>query len=127
MPNSLYSAQIRQAVAKFCKENGINVKYYNGVSEDIVRPNEVYLMLNSQHDAGLLSFSRIARKSGLKIGEDVSVISYNDSPINEIILNGLTAVSTDFKQMGELAAEMILSKTMSKVKCDFRLIRRSTF
>ena len=38
------------------------------------------------------------------MGEDVSVISYNDSPINEIILNGLTAVSTDFEQMGELGA-----------------------
>lgn len=127
MPNSLYAAQIRLAVGDFCRKNDIVVRYYNGVSEDIVRPNEVYLMLNSQHDAGLLSFSRIAKKLGLKIGEDISVISYNDSPINEIILNGLTAVSTDFRQMGELAAEMILGKTMSKVKCDFRLIRRSTF
>ena len=84
-------------------------------------------MLNSQHDNGLLTLSRIAAGLGLKIGEDISVISYNDSPINEIILNGLTVVSTDFEQMGAVAAEMILGKTMNKVKCDFRMIRRGTF
>lgn len=127
MPNSLYSVYIKQAVAKFCDDNGISVEFHYGVSEEIVRRNEVYLLLNSQHDAGLLDFSRIAMRRGLKIGEDVGLISYNDYPINEIILNGLTTVSTDFEQMGELAAKMILDRNLSKIKCNFRLIRRSTF
>lgn len=127
MPNSLYSTQIRKAVENFCEENNLVVEFHYEVSEDNVRCNEVYLMINSQHDSGILSFSRIAGKLNLKIGEDVSVISYNDSPLNEIILGGLTAVSADFAQMGELAAQMILDQSLSKVKCDFRLIRRSTF
>lgn len=127
MPNSLYSTQIRKAVENFCEENNLVVEFHYEVSEDNVRRNEVYLMINSQHDSGILSFSRIAGKLCLKIGEDVSVISYNDSPLNEIILGGLTAVSADFAQMGELAAQMILDQSLSKVKCDFRLIRRSTF
>ena len=79
------------------------------------------------YDTGLLTLARVAKEQGLVIGEDISVISYNDAPINEIILDGLTAVSTDFRQMGETAADMILTKNLSKVKCDFRLIRRSTF
>ena len=127
MPNSLYAAQIITGIEDFCAKNSLNVEFHNGVSEEIVRSNEVYLMLNSQHDSGLLRFASIAKDKGLVIGEDVSVISYNDFPINEIILNGLTAVSTDFEQMGALAAKMILDKTLVKVKCDFRLIRRSTF
>ncbi len=127
MPNSLYSHQIRQSIERFSAQTGLAVQFHHGVSEDIVRQNEVYLMLNSQHDAGLLDFSRITKRMGLTIGQDISVISYNDSPINEIILNGLTAVSTDFRQMGEYAAQMILDRNLSKVKCDFRLIRRSTF
>jgi len=127
MPNSLYSHRIRQSIEAFSEQNGLPVQFHHGVSEDIVRQNEVYLMINSQHDAGLLEFSRIASRLSLTIGKDISVISYNDSPINEIILNGLTAVSTDFKQMGELAAQMILDRNLSKIKCDFRLIRRATF
>ena len=47
--------------------------------------------------------------------------------INEIILNGLTTISTDFRQMGVLVARMILEKSLSKVKCDFQMIRRNTF
>jgi DNA-binding transcriptional regulator YhcF (GntR family) len=127
MPNSLYAAQIRQSIEGFCTEHSLSVEFHFGVTEEIIRPNEVYLMLNSQHDDGLISLSRAAAAKGLKIGEDISVISYNDAPINEVILNGLTSVSTDFKQMGEIAAQMILNKTPFKTKCDFRLIRRSTF
>lgn len=103
------------------------MEFHNGVTGDIIRKNEVYLLLNSQHDTGLLTLARVAKEQGLVIGEDISVISYNDAPINEIILDGLTAVSTDFRQMGETAADMILTKNLSKVKCDFRLIRRGTF
>ena len=113
--------------AGFCTEHSLSVEFHFGVTEEIIRPNEVYLMLNSQHDNGLISLSRAATAKGLKIGEDISVISYNDAPINEVILNGLTSVSTDFKQMGEIAAQMILDKAMHKVKCDFRMVRRSTF
>ena len=127
MPNSLYCAEIRKSIDKFCHDNSLPVEYHSGVRTEIIRPNEVYLMLNSQHDNGLLTLSRIAAELGLKIGEDISVISYNDSPINEIILNGLTSVSTDFRQMGETAAQMILDQSLSKVKCDFRMIRRGTF
>lgn len=127
MPNSLYSAQIRQSIEGFCTEHSLSVEFHFDVTEEIIRPNEVYLMLNSQLDDGLISLSRAATAKGLKIGEDISVISYNDAPINEVILNGLTSVSTDFKQMGEIAAQMILNKTLFKTKCDFRLIRRSTF
>lgn len=127
MPNSLYAAKIRQSIEGFCTEHSLSVEFHFGVTEEIIRPNEVYLMLNSQHDDGLISLSRAATAKGLKIGEDISVISYNDAPINEVILNGLTSVSTDFKQMGEIAAQMILNKTPFKTKCDFRMVRRSTF
>ncbi|MFA6334795.1 MAG: substrate-binding domain-containing protein [Bacteroidales bacterium] len=70
---------------------------------------------------------RIAKDKGCKIGKDIGIISYNESPINEIILDGLTVISTDFNQMGQLAAKMIMEKHFRKTKCDFRLIRRSTF
>jgi len=127
MPNSLYGAQISKAVESFCRDNNLSVEFHQEIKEDVIRKHEVYLMINSQLDTGLLSFSRISNSLGYEIGKDVSIISYNDSPINEIILNGLTTVSTDFRQMGELAAQMILDRSMDKKKCDFRIIRRGTF
>ena len=79
MPNSLYASEIKQAIVSFCKDNGLILEIHMGVSENVVRQNEVYLMLNSQHDIGLLSFFQIAKQKGLRIGEDISLISYNDS------------------------------------------------
>ena len=124
---SLYGNEIRKGIDEFCMENSLPVEYHTRITKDMIRANEVYLILSSQLDTGLLQLSRIANELGLVIGKDISLISYNDYPLNEIILNGLTAVSTDFRQMGELAACMIQDKTMSKVRCDFRMVRRSTF
>ena len=61
------------------------------------------------------------------IGRDISIISYNESPISEILLGGLTTVSTDFAQMGHLVGQMILNKSMTKIRCDFNMIRRASF
>ena len=47
--------------------------------------------------------------------------------MNELVLDGLTTVSTDFQEMGRLAAGMILEKSLHKVHCPFRMTRRSTF
>lgn len=87
----------------------------------------LYLLLNGQLGIGLVEMARSATNRGLQIGKDVGVISYNESYLSEIILGGLTTVSTDFEQMGRLAAQMVLSNDFKKIKCDFKLIRRNTF
>ena len=47
--------------------------------------------------------------------------------LNEVVLGGLTTISTDFSEMGRLAARMILDRSLAKIHCPFRLTRRSTF
>lgn len=127
MPTSLYSAQILQGVKEFCSENGVDVEFHYDIVPEIIQKNETYLILNGQLDTELIELIRNAKLMNYKIGKDIGIISYNESPINEIILGGLTVLSTDFGQMGRLAAEMIREKSFKKVKCDFHLIRRSTF
>lgn len=127
LPSSLYYASVGKAVERFCRDNGIAVEFHTAITPEIIREKEVYLILNSQYDLGLIELVRRAREQNYRVGRDISIISYNESPINEIILNGLTTISTDFRQMGMLAARMILEKSLSKIKCDFQMIRRNTF
>ncbi len=127
MPGSMYAPIIQEGIKRFCLQNEIKCQFHNKLSADKIQKQEVFLILNSQLDTELIELVRAAKEKGCKIGEDVGIISYNESPINEIILDGLTVLSTDFKQMGELAAKMILEKSFKKVRCNFRLIRRSTF
>lgn len=65
--------------------------------------------------------------SGCEIGDEVGLICYNDFPLNEFILGGLTSLSTDFVEMGRTAGEMVLSGNLSKVHGPCSLIRRKTF
>jgi DNA-binding transcriptional regulator YhcF (GntR family) len=127
MPGSLYSSLMLPAIKRFCIENEIIHVVQNNIDIDKIQKQETYLILNSQLDKELIGLVKAAKSKGYKIGEDIGIISYNESPVNEIILDGLTVISTDFRQMGELAAQMINDKIMKKVRCDFRLIRRSTF
>jgi DNA-binding LacI/PurR family transcriptional regulator len=60
----------------------------------------------------------------LVVGRDVGVISYNETPLKKIILNGITTISTDFKMMGEQAAQLILSKSKEHIEIPFSLTLR---
>jgi DNA-binding LacI/PurR family transcriptional regulator len=62
----------------------------------------------------------------LKVGKDIGVISYNETPLKKIILNGITTISTDFKMMGEKAAEMALNNTKEHVAIPFKVTSRDS-
>lgn len=126
-PSSLYHKDISESIKRFCRDEKIKVSFYSHVSDSIIRKGEVYLLLNGQLDSDLNQFARDAERKSLVIGKDIFIISYNDAPINELVLGGLTTASADFAQMGDLAARMILNKSMDKIKCDFRVVRRATF
>lgn len=127
LSSSLYHKSIKDGVTRFCKKNRIQVRFYDTVSDEMVRSGEVYLLLNSQLNSQLNQLVHTATDKGYEIGRDISIISYNDAPFNELVLGGLTTVSADFAEMGRIAADMILDNSQKKVKCDFRMIRRKTF
>ena len=77
-------------------------------------------------DTDHFNLLRTAREQGLVFGRDVGLISYNDCPENEFIGDGLACLSTDFAEMGRLAAEMIGRGRMERIHNRFRLIRRGS-
>ena len=127
LENSLYGSRIEASVLRFCKRLGIRCDLITSVTPETISKGVVYLLLNSSLYFGLIELSRSANAKGYMIGRDISIISYNESPISEILLGGLTTVSTDFAQMGHLVGQMILNKSMTKIRCDFNMIRRASF
>ncbi|MBP5522212.1 MAG: GntR family transcriptional regulator [Bacteroidales bacterium] len=126
LPSSLYGECIRRGVERFARERGIPAEFLTSAPETVAQ-GDIFLVLNSQLDAGLVTLAQNIGKAGLQIGSDVKIISYNEYDMNELILGGLTTVSTDFRLMGQLAAEMILSRQPRKIHCTFRMIHRNTF
>jgi DNA-binding LacI/PurR family transcriptional regulator len=54
------------------------------------------------------------------------LISYNETSLKKIILNGITTISTDFQMMGEKAAELILNQSTEHVAIPFYLTLRNS-
>jgi DNA-binding LacI/PurR family transcriptional regulator len=87
----------------------------------VVTPGEAYIVIE---ETDLVSLIKQCKVKGLKIGSEIGIISYNETPLKEILLDGITVISTDHNKMGETAANLILSNSTEKVKNPFVLIRR---
>ncbi|WP_449437433.1 hypothetical protein [Pedobacter steynii] len=59
-------------------------------------------------------------------GKDFGIISYNDTPLKELLSGGITTLSTDFKLMGKTMAELIKTKVITTVENPWRLEVRSS-
>ena len=124
LPASLYGSLIQRKISEFCQENGIEVEFMSCAPEK-VRKGDAFLVLTSQLDPGLISL--VDNAKGMTVGTDYYIISYNDSPIDRVVLNGLTTISTDFNEMGREIARMINAKTLWKKHIDFKMNKRNTF
>ena len=72
----------------------------------------------------LVNLIKQIRDNEYTIGEDIGVLSYNDTPLKDLL--GISVVSTDFNTMGETAAQMILNKEKGEVKNPFNFIDRAS-
>ena len=77
-------------------------------------------------EADLVNLIEKILDQNLELGKDVGVISYNETSIKKIIMKGITTISTDFKMMGEKAAELILNKSTEHIEAKFYLTVRNS-
>jgi DNA-binding transcriptional regulator YhcF (GntR family) len=74
----------------------------------------------------LITLIRKARRQHLTLGQDTGIISYNDTPVKEVLEGGITVVSTDHAFMGHKIAEMILTGKREQIHNPFVLIERGS-
>lgn len=118
-----YPNEILKGFYRFCQEYAFAYKVVHNISEEPVKEGEVYI--NLMEDDLVILIERIISLK-LVIGKEVGIISYNDTPLKKIILNGITTISTDFRKMGAMAAEMILQNSKEHREVPFYLTLRAS-
>ena len=96
-----------QGFETFCKKNKFNYAVLNSLTNIIPKKGEVYLIPD---DRNLILLIKKIKEENLKIGEDIGIISYNETLLKEIVEGGITTISTDFNKMGKTLAQMIMNK-----------------
>jgi DNA-binding transcriptional regulator YhcF (GntR family) len=118
-----YPEEILKGFQIFCQEYAFDYRVVHHLQKEEIHAGEVYV--NLMEDDLVILLDKI-QNTTLKVGKDVGIISYNETPWKKFILEGITTISTDFKKMGEMAANMILHKKREQLEVPFTLtIRRS--
>lgn len=118
---SYFPNEIIKGFNRFCQQYAFSHKIVNDISTEPILEGEVFINLM---EADLVTLIERIISLKLKVGKQVGVISYNETPLKKVILNGITTISTDFSKMGELAAQLILSNSHAHAEVPFHLTLR---
>lgn len=117
-----YPKRILHGFRKFCVKNKLNFEILDEIFEGIIlKKGDLFITIE---ESDLVILINQIRNNEYKLGKDIGVISYNDTPLKELL--GITCISTDFNKMGEMAARMILEKIEGKIKNPFNFIDRDS-
>ena len=123
-PNETYHPkEILNGFQRFVIQNGIRGYVVSDIATHDIQPKDAYITLMEDD---LVTLIKRVKDAGHSVGQDIGIVSYNDSPVKEILLDGITTLSTDFAGMGRRAAEMILNKDISHIENPFALRLRNS-
>ena len=93
-----------EAVERFCREKGLAFSVVKEVKKLEMTLGKAYLVFE---DIDLGSLLKQVRSKKFQLGSDVGILSYNDTPMKEFVMGGISVISTDFVKMGEAAARFV--------------------
>jgi hypothetical protein len=109
---------------RFCEENAIGSQLIERhVYREDIREGEAYLLVSH---IDMIEAVKICRSKKLTIGKDVGLVTFNDAPMLEVIENGITCISVNFREMGLLAARFINHNERLQTYIPTRLIIRGS-
>lgn len=121
--HSYYPVEIIKGFQLFCRQYAFNHYLVNDIRTEEINTGEVFI--NVLEDDLVALLERLTTLD-LKVGKDVGVISYNETPLKKILLKGITTISTDFTAMGATAARLILDHSPQQLENPFNYIKRSS-
>ncbi len=121
----LYPMEIMDGFKRFCFFHNFKNLIVDGVDDnEPLDEGDCHIVLA---ESDLVTIVKKSREQLLRLGQDVGIISYNDTPLKEILADGITTVSTDFQNMGKTIAEQILGvEDRIPIKNPFRMTLRKS-
>lgn len=117
-----YPRRILFGFRKFCVEAKLPFEVIDEVNEGMpLAQNTLYLTLA---ESDLVNLMRAARDQQLTPGKDIGIISYNETPLKDLL--GISTVSTDFDAMGRSVARLVAEGLPERLHNPFVFTDRSS-
>lgn len=108
---------------RFCIENRFKSDLIPSIRDWRIERGDLFI---TAEDKELVELLKLAKKLDLTPGKDIGIISYNDTPMKEILAGGISTLTTDFNSMGKTLAEMVEDKALRTVANPCTLIMRNS-
>lgn len=118
-----YPDEIVRGFRSYCISFGKNFRIVEHPFDEIMVPQTAYVVIQ---ETVLTELIKKIRQTNLVLGKDVGILSFNDTTLKEVLAEGITVMTTDFKTMGRTAAALLLDGKKIKVKNPFTVIRRNS-
>ena len=118
-----YPPYIVRGFQIFCQVHGFPFTIIDRMEDTEIRQREAYIIVS---DDDLYAFIRKIKQKNWTLGKDCGVVAYNENQVKEILCDGITTISTNHEEIGQLAAQMILTQKFERIKSSFEFIRRNS-
>ncbi|WP_338871088.1 GntR family transcriptional regulator [Spirosoma sp. SC4-14] len=108
---------------RFGQDYNFPIRLVDTYMPALVQPGEVCLLFT---DRDLIDFLKEVNRLGLVLGQEVGLLSYDDTPMKEILAGGISVISTDFARMGQTAGQLLTSRQRAKIANPGALILRKS-
>lgn len=120
----MYPVEIIDGFKRFCFFHNFNNVILDGIDDEPLYAGDSFIVLA---ETDLANIVKKTREQNLQLGQDIGIISYNETPLKEILADGITTVSTDFIHMGRSIANQILGEEDKiPLKNPFKMIIRKS-
>ena len=118
-----YPPYIVRGFKIFCQIHGFENTVIDSIEDTEIKEGEAYIIVS---DDDLYAFIRKIKLKNWTLGKDCGVVAYNENQVKEILCEGITTISTNHDEIGNLAAQMILTQKFDRIKSPFQFIRRNS-
>ncbi|MEM9835726.1 MAG: GntR family transcriptional regulator [Bacteroidota bacterium] len=119
-----YPSGTAKAFRRFTNEQGaIKARVERFYMPGSLRRQTVYYTI---HDSDLWAILKDCQEKGWELGKDIGIISQDDTPVKQLIMGGITCITTDFQHIAKRAAEFLHHRKKIQETVPTRLIRRQS-
>lgn len=116
--------ETQKGFVNFCEIHQLQHKIMQNISETNISKNNLYIIFD---DNELLNTLKIIQQKGWKLKDDVGIISFDETPMKELLAGGISVLTTDFISMGKTAAQLVKGVINGQIANPFFLIERGSF
>lgn len=114
---------LERGFVDFCEDHGIHYRIFDSLKNCEIKKGDAYLVID---DCDLIKLLKVCKVRNWIPGKDVGVISYNETPLKEVMRDGITVISCNFSLMATEMAGFIRHRTAVQETIPISLILRKS-